>query len=508
MFLKQGQLHSILDVHKMQTQKLNALSMTSIWLVLISSVLISLIVVYTDGDMFSAGAFLALITIVFVSFYHLDWGFNIFIGMVLLFDQFRIPRFEPFTVKVQYFRNLKETYLSGMDFAVINPLELHMFLLIFVWLIILATKKQSSVVRVPVWPIAVLFFIWLGYSFVYGLTSNGDLLPALWELRALFYLGVMYFFVPQIIQDKQQLKNLIWVCIGAISFKALQGVARFVRLGFSSEGAPSLTNHEDPLFFVSLIILFFGLVLFKVDSRQRSILKWMVIPLIIGFFVAQRRATYGGFAVALIAFIVLLPSVNRAKLLKIVLPGIAVFGLYLAIFWNSTSSAGYTAQILKSAFSKEEEFTGDRYYSNLYRDYEKYNLAVTVRNAPVTGIGFGKKYDMPLELWFIPYTLRDYIPHNEILWLLVKTGAIGFFLFFLFLNSYLFYASSVFSHLNDSYLKAVCAIAIVAVVSQVVVSYYDLQLTYYRNMIYLGVLMGLVPVFELIDKQSNNTIVG
>jgi hypothetical protein len=34
---------------------------------------------------------------------------------------------------------------------------------------------------------------------------------------------------------------------------------------------------------------------------------------------------------------------------------------------------------------------------------------------------------------------------------------------------------------------------VIAIVNQIVVSYFDLQLTYYRNMIVLGTLCGLIP---------------
>jgi O-antigen ligase len=124
---------------------------------------------------------------------------------------------------------------------------------------------------------------------------------------------------------------------------------------------------------------------------------------------------------------------------------------------------------------------------------------MTVRRAPILGIGFGNKYDLPIDLVHIPFPLRDYIPHNQILWLLVKMGGVGFFLFWLFFNSVMFHGASVFSKLQDPYLKAVCAVLIVAVVNQMVVSYYDLQLTYYRNMIYLGTLTGLLTVVQKLD---------
>ena len=55
------------------------------------------------------------------------------------------------------------------------------------------------------------------------------------------------------------------------------------------------------------------------------------------------------------------------------------------------------------------------------------------------------------------------------------------------------------SRLQDPYLKAVCVMAVAAVVNQMVTSYYDLQLTYYRNMIYLAALLGLLPAIRNLD---------
>lgn len=47
---------------------------------------------------------------------------------------------------------------------------------------------------------------------------------------------------------------------------------------------------------------------------------------------------------------------------------------------------------------------------------------------------------------------------------------------------------------------------VVAVINQMVVSYFDLQLTYYRNMIYLGTLMGLMPTLERIGQKNSELV--
>lgn len=108
----------------------------------------------------------------------------------------------------------------------------------------------------------------------------------------------------------------------------------------------------------------------------------------------------------------------------------------------------------------------------------------------------------PIELARISFPLREFIAHNEILWLLVKMGSIGYFCFWFFFISFVFRGASAFSQLQNPYLKSVCAVSVVVVINQLVVSYYDLQLTYPRNMIYLGVLMGILPTLESLDKRA------
>lgn len=476
---------------------------------LITTILLSIAVGYiflmSEGSVFATVAIILSVLILIITIYRVDWGFILFIGMVLLFDQFP-PRGYGITIfGTEYFENLKSLPLfKGIEPAVLNPLEIQLILVFIVWFILIILRKNVTFSPIQAWFPAILFWSWLTLSAIYGMGTGGDFLPALWELRALFYMGIIYFFIPQIIQNRKQVKLLIWVCIGAISFKAVQGLIRILRLGFNFGNRTELTNHEDPLFFVSLFVFLFGLVLFKSNDRQKKLLWWLLFPLLFVFIMSQRRATYAALFFSLIAFITLLPQILRVRLFNKLLPAIIIGIFYLAIFWNSESSIALPAQLVKSSFSSDQETAGDRYYSNLYRDFENYNLAQTVKRSPVIGIGFGNKYDQPIALPRIPFSLRDYIPHNEIYWLMVKTGVIGFFFFWLFVNSYVFKATKLYIQINDPYLKALCAVGIIALVGQIVVSFVDLQLTFYRNMVYLGMIMGLLPTIELLDKNSKN----
>ena len=471
--------------------------------VLVLSAFIAVALYASKGNVFAVAALLGVGLVVSVSMYRLEWGLYVFVGLVLVLDQFYIPGLNPITFQLEFFKNLKETsFFRGAGWGVLNPIEIYLLLLFFVWALLVSIRKRFRFVRIPVWGLCLAFFGWLVVSFGRGMSTGGEILPALWELRALFYLVIMYFFVPQIAHGKKQIESLMWVCILMITFKALQGAARFVSYGFSFAGFATLTNHEDPVFITTLIVFVCGLWLFGAKHRQRTFITVAMVVLVAGFAAGQRRAAYAGLFIGIAALVALLPRAQLMRLSKIALPLAPILILYIVVALNTNTKLGSPVRLLATSFSTEEEEAGDRYYSNLYRENEKYNLAVTLRSSPLMGIGFGKKYQTPIGLARIPFPLWNYIPHNEILWLLVKTGGLGFFLFWFFLNSYVFKGAYVLKNVRDPYLRAVGIISLVAVVNQLVVSYYDLQLTYYRNMIYLGILMALLPMIERADAES------
>lgn len=465
------------------------------------SIIACTVLLKTEGNIVAAAGFVTAISIFLITFYRIDWGFNIFFFMVLLFDQFNIPGFDPFTFKIDYFKNLKEnTHIPYFSGGVINPVELQLILMLLAWFVAIAVRKRTRIQHIHEWGLAVIFLVSLALSFVNGMISGGTFLPALWELRALFYFGFLFFLVPQVIQTKKQLKIIMWILIAGVTIKALQGIVRFIALGFSNAGYETLTNHEDPVFTTILIIFLISLALLKGNEKQRNILLLLLPILILGFFTGQRRAAYAGLFISLIAFALILKSNERVRLFNFVMIFLLIAVVYSAVFWESDSRLASPLKLIKSSINPDTE--SERYLSNLYRDFERYNLAYTIKTTkPITGIGFGNKYKNLIPLPDIVFPLRDYIPHNEILWIFVKTGAIGFFVFWFFFNALIFRCAFLYTKLNDPYLKSICIVIVIAIVNQMVVSYYDLQLTYYRNMIVLGTFCGLIPTLTNLNKE-------
>lgn len=478
-----------------------------LWILLLFASMMSAGMYYFDGNVALVTGILYLTFVLLLSLFRIDYSFYLFIFTVLLFEQYAIPGFESVTKNVSFFNNLKEiSYVPFFEAGMISPFEIHMLFITFALFLHATIRKDFVMKPISVWVSFLFFFVFLFLAFLNGMRTGGDFLIALWEVRALFYLCLMYLIVPQILESKKQINLLFWVIIIGITIKALQGVARFVDLGFTTGGFAVLTNHEDPVFMVTLFVLLIGFLLYQTGEKQKLLLLVSLVILFLGFYVAQRRATYGSLIVSIAAIVVILPALKRIQFLKYLLPVLSILLIYGFIFWNDDGSQfGGPVQMVKSAFiAPDMETNFSDYSSNLYRDKENYNLAQTVVNNTVLGTGFGKRYEQPIPLVNIRFTLRDYIPHNQIYWVIVKMGAVGFFAFWFFFYCFVAKGTHVFVRLVDPYLKVITLVIVIAVINQMVVSFYDLQLTYYRSMVYLGCLMGLLPVIEHIDREQKS----
>ncbi len=476
------------------------------WLIILFASMLTGGLYLFDGNIPLVLGIMYLTLTLFLSVFRIDYSLYLFMFTVILFEQYSIPNFPTFTHDVRFFSNLKEiSYVPFFEAGMISPFEIHLAFITLALFLHASIKRSFLYKPITVWGAFLFFFVCLVGAFVNGIRGGGDMLIAMWEVRALIYFCLMYVIVSQIIDTKEQIYTLFWVLIVGITIKAFQGVERFVSMGFSTGGFDVLTNHEDPVFMVTLFVLFLGFLLFKTGDKQRNWIIIFSLILLLGFYVAQRRATYASLMVSVSAFIVILPFLKQMQFMKYFLPAVIVLGMYGAAFWNVSGSIGRPVQMVKSGFVEPELETQFRdYSSNLYRDLENYNLAQTVVNNPVVGTGFGKRYDQPIPLVDIRFTLRDYIPHNQIYWVIVKMGSVGFFAFWFFFNCYVAKGTQIFNRLKDPYLKVITLVIIIAVINQMVVSYYDLQLTYYRSMLYLGCLMGLLPVINQLEITGRN----
>ena len=104
------------------------------------------------------------------------------------------------------------------------------------------------------------------------------------------------------------------------------------------------------------------------------------------------------------------------------------------------------------------------------------------------GLGFGKPFLQPVPLPNIlsldPVYL--YIPHNTIYWVCMRLGPIGYLALWYLFGSIIVRGCIYVRQLKDKYLQLVAIYVVAMVVMEIMVAYADYQLSFYRNVIYIG----------------------
>ncbi|HMA34529.1 MAG TPA: O-antigen ligase family protein [Chloroflexia bacterium] len=459
-------------------------------------------VLLTGGDPTLFGV-LALIPLAGMILYRPVFGVYVVLAGSLLLEQYAIDGLaDPITKRIPLFVNIGGTdeYWNLWTHENLSWFTANLLEVLLVWTALALWLRERKAHPLRLGRLGAPLLIFLGavtFSWVFGLLQGGDFKVSLWEIRALFYMGACYLLTVNLIRTPGQVRIAGWIVIVTIGIKALQGIYRYV-VPFHGDltNVYAVTGHEDALFFDTLLLLAAAFAIYGGPIRQR-LLTWGLVPFtIFTLFATRRRAAIFALLVGGIALLVTLPPAKRAMLPKILVPLFLVGLLYVGAFYNSDLSLAKPIQMVKSLYQPTDPRDAS---SNLYRDLEQYDVMRTIRHNPILGVGFGRPYEMLIQLPEIPFPLRDYIPHNEILWIWLKMGTTGFLIFWLFIGACIVQGSLVLRRLKDPYFQSLAAIILALVLMQIVIAYADLQLTFYRNMVYLGVMLGVLMRLDLID---------
>lgn len=440
------------------------------------------------------------------------------LGLTLALEQIGIStngviELDPWTERLHFFANLNS--LGRLPWVYLNFMEVMLLTCGLSWAV---RRAKAGTLRWRggplLFPLALLAGA-LVLAILYGLAAGASWKLALWETRALFQLMVTYLLAIHMIEERAQVRALVWTAIAAIFYRAIMAWYHAgVFLRFDLSGVDSVTTHEDGLFFASLLLFWAVLQLFRAEPDQRRVLT-LLFPLLVGAFLFSKRRAAMVALLAAVPYLILLLDWPRARRALLVCAALAIpAGLYTAAFWNSDRGVAMPVQLIKSVIIRPQ--SGRMYYSNRYRDLENSLLAARIRQSPLLGIGFGKPFvaagaALPDEgdrdaassgLPVLDAPLSHYIPHNQILWVWAKAGFLGFAAFWFFALFAVAHGTRLARALQTPYLRAVAAFVALMVCMQLIVSFGDQQLTEYRNMVFLGLLLGTLCRLPHLDKQA------
>lgn len=465
------------------------------------SVLGAVLLWLTNGNALIIPALCAGIMVMWLFIHYLDLALYCLLAATMVIDQFRVFGFlDAVTTKVPFYLNLNTSTSIGP--LVFNPIELLLVMMIGAWFWRATISREWHLHKIPNAGMATVFLLMLVFFTGFGLARGGDWKAALWEIRALYYLCFVYFIAGQIIRTRRQVQICVWIIIIGIAIKGFQGCWRyFITLNGDLGTLRAILGHEDSLFIVTAFILFAAYSFLGYRGREYKFLLATFFPNLLTFVFNQRRITYGVLGLSLGIVVAMLPKEQLRKALHVVIPFAILFGIYTAAFWNKSGGIAMPAQKVKSMFVKQEGTQDNE--SNEWRKLELINLKATIRTYPL-GIGFGNKYLMVVEEGDIgnEFPLWRWIPHCALFWVWIKTGYVGFTIFWLFFGTTIVQAMIDYRAMRDPYFKALALMIILFIVGQIIIAYYDLQITFYRNMIYLGTAMALGTAIRRIEAAE------
>jgi len=198
----------------------------------------------------------------------------------------------------------------------------------------------------------------------------------------------------------------------------------------------------------------------------------------------------------LLCVAIILYRENRRVFWRII-PILSLIGLvYVAAFWNSSGGIGGPARAIRSVIAPQPGGRDDS--SNVYRVLENLNSRFTIKQRPLTGVGFGNKFYIAVPMPDISFFIWwEYITHNSILWFWMQSGIGGFISLLVMVGMAVMVGVRALWRMPGGDLSAFALMATLYVVMHFIYAYVDMSWEA-QSMIYVGVMMGLINNMERI----------
>lgn len=428
--------------------------------------------------------------------YQPRYGVYMLIGLSLVGDK-ELLYWYPFTKNF----SSRESLLYLSDSISFSPLELFIVLTMISWVGRELAQRRYSFYRGPLfWP-AIAFIAFITFALIRGLQLGGNQVVALWEVRGMYYIPAMLVLTSNLITRREHVRTLFWLVLGALSIESLFGVwFTVVELGWDITQVNEIADHSTSIHTNTLFVLLMASLLYRGLLPERTTILTVLPVLLIAYLANQRRAAFITLIIAIL-FVLAVLYWERRTAFWLIAPGLLLFGaVYVAAFWNVDNVLGLPAQAVRSVIASDEG--SEDYRSNQYRLIENINTMFTIEQNPLFGTGFGKKFIMRRRLPDISFFIwYEYITHNSVLWIWMNAGVGGFISMLYMIGSALIVGMRAFMRMPRDFMSAVTLTAILYIIMHFVFAYVDMSWGA-ENMLYIGMMMGLLNIAERIVENQ------
>jgi hypothetical protein len=430
--------------------------------------------------------------------YRPRYGIYLILFFALLGDNILLTWF-PFVKNLSSMESLLYVHRA----LIFSPLETFLVITFLAWLVRGSFQRNLKFHRGPLlWPVVVLIGLTI-FGLFYGILRGGNLTIALWEARPLFYLLIILVLTNNLIEKREHVSNLMWFIMLGLGIEAVAGnYFFFARLKGSLEGIATITEHSAAIHMNTFFIYLAAVWLFKASLTKRLFLPFLLPVFLLTYLATQRRAAFLALVIALLLFALILYLDHRHLFWAVVPLAFLIGMVYLGIFWNSQGAIGQPARAVKSIVAEDQASVRDQ-SSNLYRRLENINSLFTIRQNKITGVGFGQKYYMLVQLPDISFfEWWEYFIHNSVLWMWLKTGLAGFLTMLFMLGVSIKTGAQVFRRMKHPELSAAALTITLYIVMYSVFTYVDVSWDT-QSLLYLGAGLGVLNRLDKINELSD-----
>ena len=428
----------------------------------------------------------------------------ILIAGTALFDYY-LPGPPSLFARPEFYNNLSITL--GIGALLLNPIEILLALLGLGWLVRAVAGRLPGRPLLAVswlglaWLVAVLISAW------WGVEQGGNGKIGLWILRPVVYFLAAGFLTYQLVRGPRQVAWILGTLLGAVAVKAAVTCWLWYVHRHDATEWECYVSHEDTSFVLYALWIAWAGFLLGCTERWQRLLLWAVPLLLCAVVFNDRRINFVTLVLGLGLVAVAVPwsaMVRRGLWLG---AGAVLVLLYIGVSIAGPENAATrpVKGVLAGLRSEAKGVKTDD--SSEYRKLERYNLLATIRAFPEMGAGLGVKYLQPLELPLLPFAYYVYIPHNQVLGTHALMGPVAYFLLLFFFLTLFGQLLSFHRRLRTPWHRCLALAAAASVLNWLIVGYYDMQLFFFRNSLFMGVAVAL-PACLMRWQEEQDAIAG
>jgi hypothetical protein len=400
----------------------------------------------------------------------------------------------PVTARIPIFSAVGPSHLEGGDILLL--------MVLFIYLVkgkdwgtrLVPHTHVSLAVRAVLGCVALAIFV--------GQLHHGDLRTGLMQARPWVYLAATYFLTSAYVRDRRTIRVVLCTFVGAVGFKALQGIYVWISNQSLVPKPEAYISHEASYFFVIFVILVAALWLIDERGRLRTWATWLLPVVIFAIVVNNRREAWEMLAGGFLCFGVLAYKtmpIRRGVLGKAAVGLVMCSAVYFPAMWNSTSNVAAPARAIKSQVSPSYRDA----LSDSYRDQENANLELNINQSAPLGKGYGVKIDYALPIADLSGvdSVIAYVAHNQVLDVLTTMGFLGGVAVWFLIGAGIISGSRL-AMAREGDAAVIGLVVACALVAYALIGSVDVGFFFYRIAFITGTLLGLAEAARRLAGDS------